>query len=107
MVDETAPELDLAIVGAGFAGLYMLHRARMMGLRVRVFEAASDVGGTWWWNTYPGARCDIESVQYSYSWDEELQQDWEWTERFATQPEILSYINYVADKHDFLSLIHI
>ena len=101
MVDETAPELDLAIVGAGFAGLYMLHRARMMGLRVRVFEAASDVGGTWWWNTYPGARCDIESVQYSYSWDEELQQDWEWTERFATQPEILSYINYVADKHDF------
>lgn len=92
--------LDMLIVGAGFAGLYMLHRARGMGLSARVIELASDVGGTWWWNRYPGARCDIESLQYSYSWDEDLQQEWTWTERFATQPEILSYIRHVAERHD-------
>ena len=92
--------IDLAIVGAGFAGLYMLHRARKLGLKARVFEAASDVGGTWWWNRYPGARCDVESMQYSYSWDDELQQNWAWTERFATQPEILAYIDHVADRFD-------
>jgi len=96
----SAPDLDVLIVGAGFAGLYMLHRARGMGLCARAIEAASDVGGTWWWNRYPGARCDIESLQYSYSWDEDLQQEWTWTERFATQPEILSYIRHVADRHD-------
>ncbi len=93
-------DLDMLIVGAGFAGLYMLHRARGMGLSARVIEVASDVGGTWWWNRYPGARCDIESLQYSYSWDEDLQQEWTWTERFATQPEILSYIRHVAERHD-------
>ena len=100
MTPKTKPQLDLAIVGAGFAGLYMLYRARKMGLRVKVYEAATDVGGTWWWNRYPGARCDIESLQYSYSWDEELQQDWTWSERFATQPEILAYARHVADRHD-------
>ena len=92
--------LDLVIVGAGFAGLYMLYRARKLGLSAKVFEAGADVGGTWYWNRYPGARCDVESMQYSYSWDEELQQDWDWTERFATQPEILAYARHVADRHD-------
>ena len=92
--------LDVAVVGAGFAGLYLLHRLRGLGFSVRVFEAAEDVGGTWYWNRYPGARCDVESVQYSYSFDENLQQEWSWSERFATQPEILRYINHVADRFD-------
>ena len=99
----TAPDtttLDVAIVGAGFAGLYALHKLRKLGYRVHVFEAGGDIGGTWYWNRYPGARCDIESMQYSYSWDDQLQQDWEWTERFATQPEILRYIHHVADRFD-------
>lgn len=91
---------DVIVVGAGFSGLYMLHRLRGLGFSVRVFEAASDVGGTWYWNRYPGARCDVESMQYSYSFDEALQQDWRWSERFAAQPEILSYINHVADRFD-------
>ena len=93
-------QLDVAIVGAGFAGLYMLYRLRKLGFRARVFEAASDVGGTWYWNRYPGARCDVESMQYSYSFDEDLQQEWRWSERFAAQPEILRYINHVADRFD-------
>jgi cyclohexanone monooxygenase len=93
-------DFDAIVVGAGFAGLYMLHRLRSMGLRVRVFETASDVGGTWYWNCYPGARCDVESMEYSYQFSEELQQEWEWTERYATQPEILRYIHHVADRFD-------
>lgn len=93
-------EIDVLIVGAGFAGLYMLHRLRKLGFVARVYEAASDVGGTWYWNRYPGARCDVESMQYSYSFDEDLQQQWRWSERFAAQPEILRYINYVADRFD-------
>src|SRR5918912_280208 len=88
------------IVGAGFAGLYMLHRLRGLGIPARIFEAASDVGGTWYWNRYPGARCDVESMQYSYSFDEAIQQEWHWTERFASQPEILRYANWVADRLD-------
>jgi cyclohexanone monooxygenase len=101
-LDEiTAREsLDVVIIGAGFAGLYMLHRMRQAGRSVAVIEAASDVGGTWYWNRYPGARCDVESMQYSYSFDDDLQQEWQWTERFATQPEILRYINHVADRFD-------
>ena len=91
---------DAVIVGAGFAGLYMLHRLRKMGLNVRVFEAGDGIGGTWYWNRYPGARCDVESMQYSYSFLNELQQDWKWSERFASQPEILSYANHVADRLD-------
>ena len=91
---------DAVIVGAGFAGMYMLHRLRGMGFRVRVFEAGSDVGGTWYWNRYPGARCDVESVQYSYQFDEALQQDWEWSERYAAQPELLGYARHVADRFD-------
>ncbi len=99
---ETDP-LDLVIVGAGFAGMYMLHRSRELGLRARVVEAGSDVGGTWYWNRYPGARCDVESMEYSYSFDEDLQQEWRWTERYAGQPEILRYASHVADRFDLRS----
>jgi len=92
--------VDVAVVGAGFAGMYLLHRLRNQGFSVRVFEAASGVGGTWYWNRYPGARCDIRSIDYSYSFDPELEQEWEWSEKFATQPELLQYANHVADRHD-------
>ena len=88
------------MVGAGFGGLYMLHRLREMGLSVRVFERGSGVGGTWYWNRYPGARCDTDSVEYSYQFSDALQQEWRWTERFATQPEILRYLEHVADRFD-------
>jgi cation diffusion facilitator CzcD-associated flavoprotein CzcO len=91
-------DLDVAVVGAGFSGLYMLHRLRGLGLRARVFERGADVGGTWFWNRYPGARCDIESVDYCYSFSAELLADWTWTERYATQPEILRYLQHVADR---------
>jgi cation diffusion facilitator CzcD-associated flavoprotein CzcO len=97
---EAATEFDAVIVGAGFSGLQMLHRVRDLGFTVRVFEAGSGVGGTWYWNRYPGARCDVESMEYSYQFSEELQQEWKWTERFSTQPEILRYINHVADRFD-------
>jgi cation diffusion facilitator CzcD-associated flavoprotein CzcO len=91
---------DIVIVGAGFGGMYMLHRARGLGLSARVFEAGSGVGGTWYWNRYPGARCDVESMEYSYQFDDALQQEWRWSERFATQPEIMRYANHVADRFD-------
>ncbi|MDQ3351798.1 MAG: NAD(P)-binding protein, partial [Actinomycetota bacterium] len=93
-------EPDAVVIGAGFAGMYMLHRLRSNGFAVRTFEAASDVGGTWYWNRYPGARCDIESMDYSYSFDDDLQQEWEWSERYATQPEILRYADHVAKRFD-------
>jgi cyclohexanone monooxygenase len=96
-----APDVDaydVVVVGAGFAGMYMLHRLRGQGLSVRVYEQGGDVGGTWYWNRYPGARCDVESMQYSYSFSEELQQEWDWSERYAPQPEILKYANHVADR---------
>jgi cyclohexanone monooxygenase len=89
---------DVVVVGAGFAGMYMLHRLRGLGLSVRVYEQGGDVGGTWYWNRYPGARCDVESMQYSYSFSDELQQEWNWSERYAPQPEILRYANHVADR---------
>ena len=92
------PVFDVVVVGAGFAGMYMLHRLRELGFSARVFEAGSDVGGTWYWNRYPGARCDVESMQYSYSFSEELQQEWNWSERYAPQPEILKYARHVADR---------
>src|SRR5947209_8220803 len=91
---------DAIILGAGFSGLYMLHRLRGLGISARVYERGSGVGGTWYWNRYPGARCDVESVQYSYSFSDELQQEWQWTERYAAQPEILRYANHVADRFD-------
>jgi cyclohexanone monooxygenase len=95
-----AETYDVVVVGAGFAGLYMLHRLRGQGFSVRVYEQGGDVGGTWYWNRYPGARCDVESMQYSYSFSEELQQQWNWSERYAPQPEILKYANHVADRFD-------
>ena len=93
-------DLDVLIVGAGFAGLYMLHRARELGFSARAVEAGDDVGGTWYWNRYPGARCDIESLEYSYGFDEALQQEWKWSERFAPQAEILAYARHVAERFD-------
>jgi cyclohexanone monooxygenase len=93
-------QLDVAIVGGGLAGLYAIHRLRGLGLKVRAYEAGSGIGGTWFWNRYPGARCDVESLEYSYSFSNELQQDWRWPERYGTQPEILRYINHVADRFD-------
>ena len=98
-------QLDAIVVGAGFAGLYALYKLRMNGLRVQLLEAGKDIGGTWFWNRYPGARCDVESLEYSYSFSEELQQEWNWPERFAAQPDILSYINHVADRLELREFI--
>lgn len=92
--------IDVVVVGAGFAGLYALHKLRADGLTVKVFEAGPDVGGTWYFNRYPGARCDVESVDYCYSFSDDLQQEWDWSEKYATQEEILRYINWVADRLD-------
>ena len=99
MLVNDAP-LDVVVVGAGFAGLYALHKLRAQGLSVRVLEAAPELGGTWYYNRYPGARCDVESVDYCYSFSDELQQEWNWTEKYATQAEILRYLNWVADRLD-------
>jgi len=93
-------DFDAVIIGAGFGGMYMLHKLRQKGFTARVFEAGKGVGGTWYWNRYPGARCDVESVQYSYQFDPDLEQEWEWSERYATQPELLRYANHVADRYD-------
>jgi cyclohexanone monooxygenase len=97
---EAPATLDALIVGAGFAGLYMLHRLRTLGFSARIVEAGSGVGGTWFWNRYPGARCDIESLEYSYSFSDDLSREWQWSERYASQPEILRYLNHVADRFD-------
>jgi cyclohexanone monooxygenase len=91
---------DAVIVGAGFSGMYMLYKLRQMGLSVRVYEAGTDVGGTWYWNRYPGARCDVESLDYSYSFSKDLEQQWTWSERYPVQPEILKYAQHVADTFD-------
>ncbi|WP_063043861.1 flavin-containing monooxygenase [Nocardia pseudovaccinii] len=97
----SVPYVDVVVVGAGFTGLYALHKFRdEMKMSVRVFEAGGDVGGTWYWNRYPGCRCDVESIFYSYSFDEALQQEWSWSEKYASQPEILRYLNHVADRFD-------
>ncbi|WP_404331859.1 alpha/beta hydrolase fold domain-containing protein [Mesobacillus maritimus] len=98
--NQEARVFDAVVVGAGFSGLYMLHRLRELGYSVRVYEAGEDVGGTWYWNRYPGARCDIESIYYNYTFSEELRNEWTWSSRYAEQPEILRYINFVADKLD-------
>ena len=95
---KAAVQKDMVVVGAGFAGLYMVHKALAEGLSVQCFEAGDGVGGTWYWNRYPGARVDIECVEYSYSFSKELEQEWEWTERYAAQPEIERYANHVADR---------
>jgi cyclohexanone monooxygenase len=94
------PNIDVIVVGAGFAGMYALHKFRGLGLRTQVLELGNDVGGTWYWNRYPGARCDVPSVEYSYSFDKDLEQEWNWTEIMAAQPEILEYANHVADRFD-------
>ena len=97
---ETGTVYDAIVVGAGFAGMYMLHRLRGLGFSAKVFEAGGGVGGTWYWNRYPGARCDVESLQYSFSFSEELDQEWNWSEKYSPQPEILAYANHVADRFD-------
>ena len=95
----TVPEqLDAVVVGAGFSGLYLLHRLRQLGFSVKVFDSASDVGGTWYWNRYPGARCDIPTTDYTYSFSPELEKEWTWAEKYATQPEILDYLRFVTDR---------
>jgi len=91
-------DFDVLIVGGGVAGLYLLYRLRGLGLSAVAFEAGSDVGGTWYWNRYPGCRCDVESLEYSYSFANDLQQEWDWPERYGTQPEILKYINHVTER---------
>lgn len=98
--ESTTNHPDAVVVGAGFAGLYMLHRLRETGLRTTVLETGGGIGGTWFWNRYPGARCDIESLDYSYSFSPELEQEWDWSERYPSQPEILRYLEHVADKFD-------
>jgi len=100
---EERQAFDVIVVGAGFSGLYLLHKLREEGFSVVVLEAGTDIGGTWYWNRYPGARCDMRSVEYSYSFSEDIQRDWNWTERFATQPEILSYLDFVAERLDLRS----
>ncbi len=99
-ITDAEKDFDAVIVGAGLGGLYALHKLRSLGLRVRAYEAGAGVGGTWFWNRYPGARCDVESLEYSYSFSDELQQEWKWPERYGGQPEILRYINHVADRFD-------
>ncbi|MDD1530692.1 steroid monooxygenase [Bradyrhizobium sp. WBOS7] len=96
----TAQQVDVAVVGAGFAGLYLLHRLRKAGFKAVALEEAGDVGGTWYWNRYPGARCDIQTIDYSYTFDPELETAWTWSEKYATQPEILRYLGFVADRYD-------
>ena len=96
----TTQQVDVAVVGAGFAGLYLLHRLRKAGFTTAVLEEADDVGGTWYWNRYPGARCDIQTIDYSYTFDPELESAWKWSEKYATQPEILRYLGFVADRYD-------
>jgi cyclohexanone monooxygenase len=100
-------DLDVVVVGAGFAGIYAVHAFRTAGLTVRAFEAGDGIGGTWYWNRYPGARCDVESKDYSYSFSPELEQEWAWSERYPAQPEILRYLNHVADKFELWPLIQL
>ncbi len=97
---ENQDPLDVIIVGAGLAGIYLLHRLGGLGFTAKILEAGAGVGGTWYWNRYPGARCDVDNMFYSYSFDEELDEEWNWTERYPSQPELLKYINHVADRFD-------
>ena len=98
--DGATQQVDVAVVGAGFAGLYLLHRLRKAGFTTIAVDEADDVGGTWYWNRYPGARCDIQTIDYSYTFDPELERAWQWSEKYATQPEILRYLGFVADRYD-------
>src|SRR5258708_15657658 len=96
----TTQQVDVAVVGGGFGGLYLLHRLRKAGFTTLLLEEAGDVGGTWYWNRYPGARCDIQTIDYSYTFDPELERAWKWSEKYATQPEILRYLGFVADRYE-------
>jgi cation diffusion facilitator CzcD-associated flavoprotein CzcO/acetyl esterase/lipase len=98
--NQATQQVDVAVVGAGFAGLYLLHRLRKAGFETVALEEAGDVGGTWYWNRYPGARCDIQTIDYSYTFDPDLERAWTWSEKYATQPEILRYLGFVADRYD-------
>ena len=95
-------DFDVIIIGAGVAGLYAIYRLRKKGLKIRAYEAGDGIGGTWFWNRYPGCRCDVESMEYSYSFDDDLQQEWRWPERYGTQPEILKYLNHVSERFDLM-----
>ena len=97
---DAAADFDAVIIGAGVSGLYQLYKLRELGLKVRAFEAGTNVGGTWYWNRYPGARFDSESWTYGYSFSQELLEEWDWEEHFSSQPENERYLNYVADKFD-------
>jgi cyclohexanone monooxygenase len=96
----TNKTIDTLIIGAGFAGMYALYKQITDGFTSEIYEQGDGVGGTWYWNRYPGARCDIESMDYSYSFSEELQQEWNWKQKYGTQPELLNYANYVCKKFD-------
>ena len=98
--NPAASEFDVVIIGAGFSGMYLLHLLRGSGFSVQVLDKASGVGGTWYWNRYPGARCDVDSMQYCFEFSSALEQEWNWSERYAAQPEILVYANHVADRFD-------
>src|SRR2546423_10763603 len=97
---DSGRSLDAVVVGAGFAGMYMLYKLRNLGFSTKVIERGDGVVGTWYWNRYPGARCDVESLNYSFSFDKDLEQEWTWSERYSPQPEILKYANHVADRFD-------
>ena len=97
---ENARDVDVVIVEAGFAGLYLLHRCRQAGLSAVTFDVADDVGGTWYWNRYPGARCDVPTTDYSFSFDPDLDKEWTWSEKYATQPDILRYLQFIAARYD-------
>src|ERR1700739_3011645 len=100
LAQNPTQQLDVAVIGAGFAGLYALHRLRKAGFTAVWLDEAGDVGGPWYWNRYPGARCDIQTIDYSYTFDPELERAWTWSEKYATQPEILRYLGFVADRYD-------
>ncbi|MEM7077643.1 MAG: NAD(P)/FAD-dependent oxidoreductase [Pseudomonadota bacterium] len=99
-------DYDVIVVGAGFAGMYAIYKLRQLGVSFRVFEAGTDVGGTWYWNRYPGARCDVPSLEYSFGFSEELEQEWDWPEVFSAQPDILRYANHIAERFDLRRDIH-
>ena len=98
--ENQTKEFDVLIVGAGFAGIYQLLKLRRLGLSAVILEKGDQIGGTWHWNRYHGARCDIPSLEYSYQFDEDLQQEWNWSEKYSGKPEILEYINHVADRYE-------
>ena len=100
MTQTMSDALDVIIIGAGVGGVYAIYKLRQLGLKVRAFEKGSDVGGTWYWNRYPGCRCDVESLEYSFSFSPELDQEWKWPERYGNQGEILTYVQYVVDRFD-------